>query len=222
MVERPCKCAVTALAIGSAILALLTPSSAQALTPATLTSGVPAANAREGDPDNILASGLSLRLLAQGSDPLENPSGAITQFGYLHDFPPQPIEATKTEADVNTYLVLDHHPGGPTPGYDYGRRFLFQGHENGADLAYITRINLDVSDPAHRITLLTPVGEDGLTHFNRIDGSAWNPHTQTLLFTQENGPQGGVIELGVDWGALPRTLYGILGRGGYESIHPDD
>jgi len=187
-----------------------------------LGGGVPSANARVGHPDNVLPEGFSLQLLAEGSDPLENPSGVITQFGFLNDSPPQPIEATKTEADENTYLVLDHNPGGPTPGYDYGRHFLFQGHENGGDRAYITRINLDVTDPAHRITLLTPVGGDGKTHFNRIDGSTWNPHPQTLLFTQENGAQGGVIEIGVDWGSSPRTLYGILGRGGYEGIHPDD
>ena len=90
---------------------------------------------------------------------------------------------TRTEPDENTYLILDHNPGGPTDGYDYGRHFLFQGHENSGDLAYITRINLDVSNPDHRVTLLTPPGDDGLTHFNSIDGSCWNPFTQTLLFT---------------------------------------
>jgi hypothetical protein len=179
--------------------------------------------------DNILPDGFSLRELAEGTDPLENPSGVITTFGNLND-----ASSTPTEPDQNTYLVLDHNPGGPTPGYDYGRHFLFQGHENSSDLAYVTRINLDVTDPAHRITLLTPVGADGLTHFNSIDGSVWNPFTKTLLFTQEAGfitpppppasqlPNGGVIEIPVDWPSTPRTLYGILGRGGFEGIHPDD
>src|SRR5205807_8162101 len=106
-------------------------------------------------------------------------------------------------------------------GYDYGRHFLFQGHENSGDLAYLTRINLDVSDPAHRITLLTPVDADGKTHFNSIDGSTWNPFTRTLLFTQEAGANGGIIEVTPDWPSAVRTLYGILGRGGYEGIHPD-
>lgn len=169
-----------------------------------------------------MAPGYPLALQARGTAKLENPSGIITRFGLLNDFPPQTIEATRTEPDENTYLVLDHNPGGPTAGFDYGRHFLFQGHENGGDLAYITRINLDVNDPQHRITLLTPVGADGKTRLNRIDGSAWNPHTQTLLFTQENGNQGGVVEIGADWGSAPRTLYGSLGRGGYEGIHPDD
>jgi hypothetical protein len=186
--------------------------------------GVASANARFDlvGMNNLVAPGYSLRLLARGAARLENPSGVITRFGYLNDFPPQAIEASKTEPDENTYLVFDHNPGGPTAGFDYGRHFLFQGHENGGDLAYVTRINLDVNNPAHRITLLTPVGADGKTHLNRIDGSTWNPHTHSLLYTQENGNQGGVFELAGDWGTTPRTLYGSMGRGGYEGIHPDD
>src|SRR5262249_8485547 len=87
--------------------------------------------------------------IAQGSDALENPSGVRTKIGLLSD-------GTRTEPDENSYLVLDHNPGGATQGYDYGRHFLIQGHENSGDLAFVTRINLDVSDPNHRITLLTP------------------------------------------------------------------
>jgi len=185
--------------------------------------GVPNANPRidlVSEP-NVIAAGFSLSLIAQGSDSLENPSGVITQFGYLNDFPPQTVEPTKTEPDENTYLVLDHNPGGPTADYDYGRHFLFQGHENAGDLAYVTRVNLDVRDSAHRITLLTPVGEDGKTHFNSIDGSTWDPFTRTLLFTQERGANGGVIEITVGWPPAVRTLDGILGKAGYEGIHPD-
>ena len=173
-------------------------------------------------PANVLPKGFSLQRVAQGIEPLENPSGKITLFGFLSD-------GTRTEPDENTYLVLDHNPGGPTPGFDYGRHFLFQGHENSSDLAYITRINLDVINPFHRITLLTPVGQDGLTGFNSIDGSTWNPHTKTLLFTQESNTggipvKGGVIEVNPEWGTagFPRRLDGILGRGGYEGIHPDN
>jgi len=180
------------------------------------------ANPRVGHPDTRILEKFSLVKIAKGSDQLENPSGVITQFGYLNDFPPRTVEATKTEADENTYLVFKHNPGGPTPGYDYGRHFLFQGHENGSDLAYITRINLDVTDPAHRITLLTPVGSDGKTHFNSIDGSTWDPFTQTLLFTQENGSNGGVIEVTPDWPPVVRTLDGVVGKAGYEGIHTDD
>src|SRR5262249_46981145 len=96
-------------------------------------------NQRVGHPDTRILEKFSLVTVAKGSDPLENRRGKITHFGYLNDSPPKPVEATKTEPDENTYLVLKHGPGGPTRGYDYGRHFLFQGHENGSDLAYITR-----------------------------------------------------------------------------------
>src|SRR5262245_34288012 len=181
-----------------------------------IASSVAAANPRAGSPANVVADGFALARLAVGTDPLENPSGPIASFGLLTD-------GTKTEADENTFIVMDHNPGGPTAGFDYGRRFLFQGHENGAPLAYITRINLDVTDPRHRITLLTPVNPaTGTTGFGSIDGSTWNPFTGTLLFTQERSSSGGVIEISGDWPAQPRTLDGIVGKGGYEGIHPDD
>jgi len=189
---------------------------------ASLLGGVPAANGRSGHPDNVLPKNFTLELVAQGLDLLENPSGLLTHFGYLSDQDTRPIEPTKTEPDENTYLVLDYNPGGPEAGYDYGRHFLFQGHENSGDFAYVTRINLDVASPDHHITLLTPVGADGKTHFNSIDGSTFNPFTHTLLFAQEAGANGGVFELSPVFGSAPRTLYGILGRGGYEGIHPDD
>jgi hypothetical protein len=185
-----------------------------------IVSGVPAPNPVVVS-DNVFSPEFTDGLVAQGIDLLENPSGLITQFGYLSD-------GTNTEPDENTYLILDHNPGGPTPDYDYGRHFLFQGHENSGDLAYVTRINLDVASPDHRITLLTPVDATGFTFFNRIDGSTWNPVTGTLLFAQENGALGGVIEMGADFdpntggGAGLRTLYGSLGQGGYEGIHADD
>src|SRR5215510_111014 len=159
--------------------------------------------------DNILPEGFSLRKIAEGTDPLENPSGVITTFGELNN-----ASTTATEPDQNTYLVLDDNPGGPTPGFDYGRHFLFQGHENAGNLAYVTRINLDVASPDHRITLLTPVDATGLTNFNSIDGSAWDPFTGTMLFAQEAGANGGVIEMSSDFdpntggGAGLRTLYG--------------
>jgi hypothetical protein len=183
-------------------------------------SGVPAANP-VAIADNLYSPEFSPALAVEGLDLLENSSGVITKFGNLST-------GGRTEPDENTYLILDHNPGGPTEGYDYGRHFLFQGHENSGNLAYVTRINLDVSSPDHRITLLTPVGMDGLTHFNSIDGSTWDPFSQTMLFAQEAGTNGGVIEMGSDFdsntgaGAGLRTLYGSLGRGGYEGIHPDD
>ena len=151
--------------------------------------GRPVENVPDANPvvvsDTIISSGFALDLQQQGLDLLENPAGTIARFGYLSD------GVTRTEPDENTYLILDHNPGGPTEGYDYGRHFLFQGHENSGDLAHVTRINFDVANPDHRVTLLTPPGEDGLTHFNSIDGSCWDPFSQTLLFTQEHGKPAG-------------------------------
>jgi hypothetical protein len=75
------------------------------------------------------------------------------------------VEATKTEPDKNTYLVLDHLAGAD-PNYDYGHHFLFQGHElsvsdaNGNALSFISRINLD-ADGAHRVTLLADHDSNG-------------------------------------------------------------
>src|SRR6266403_4259324 len=186
-------------------------------------SGVPAANPVMIS-DNVFSPEFGAAFVVEGIDALENPSGVITRFGNLNT-------GARTEPDENTYLILDHNPGGPTEGYDYGRHFLFQGHEmpNGnTNRAYLTRINLDVAHPDHRITLMTPGDANGLTGFNSVDGSTWDPFSRTLLFTQEDGPIGGVIEMGADFdpntggGAGLRTLYGSLGRGGYEGIHPDD
>ena len=176
--------------------------------------GVPNANPDVGHPRNVIVPTHQLKVRARGANVLENPSGVITSYGRLSD-------DTATEPDQNTYVVFPDGLGGPTPGFDYGTHFLFQGHENAGDLAYITRVNLDVRGPAHKVTLLTPVGADGLTHFNSIDGSVYDPFTHTLLFTEEAGTSGGVIEVAPD-GSSVSTLYGEFGRGGFEGIRPDN
>jgi len=122
---------------------------------------------------NRIADNFALLPIAQGTDPIENPVGGITRLGLLSD-------GTRTEPDQNLYLTFEHDPGGPTPGYHYGHHFLYQGHENAGNRAYITRINLDVTDPAHRVTLETL---DDPTGFNSIDGSTWaasRPFTSAL------------------------------------------
>ncbi len=124
-------------------------------------------NTRVGTLDNKLPRGFSLRLVAHGEDTIENPSGLMTQFGLLPN-------GTRTEPDENTYLVLEQNPGGPAAGYDYGRHFLFQGHENGGGFAYVTRINLVVTDLLHRITLPTPqvdpnTNKTGFSSIERFD-----------------------------------------------------
>jgi hypothetical protein len=212
-------------AAGAVVLAAGAAALAQADShPSGISHGVSSANPRAGHPPNVIAQGFQLRKVAEGSDQLENPTGIFDDFGVLADGGPPHLEATKTEPDENLYLEL-HHPGGPTPGYDYGEHFLFQGHENGSPRAYLTRINLDVKDPTHRITLLTP-GDGQTTGFGSIDGSTWDPFAGKLLFTQEAGTSGGVIQQSPFWnGTTPpptQTLDGSLGKGGYEGIHPDD
>lgn len=181
-----------------------------------ITTSVPNARLRVGAPSTLIAPGFHLSMIVNGQAQLENPSGLITKFGFLSD-------GTLTEPDENTYVVFDNNPGGPTEGYDYGRHFVFQGHENSGNLAYLTRVNLDVTDPAHRVTLLTPPDPvSGLTNFSSIDGSTYDPFTNTLLFTQEAGTNGGVIQVTPTWPPTVTTLYGVIGRGGFEGIHPDD
>jgi hypothetical protein len=154
---------------------------------------------------NALAPGLIESPVAQGSQPLENGTATIPFYGYDGNGPMVPppgdvqapghnVEASKTEPDKNTYLVLDGQAG-PDPGYDYGRHFLFQGHELGVQ-GYVTRVNLD-ADAAHRITLFAT--EDSLGNpLPVFDGSTWNPFASRLLFTAENGANGGVWQSTLD------------------------
>src|SRR4051794_30764500 len=84
-----------------------------------------------------------------------------------------------------------------------------------------------VTDPVHRIPLLTPVDpKTGLTGFNSIDGSTYDPFTKKLLLTQETSSSsngtGAVIQVTLDWPPKVTTLEPFLGLGGYEGIHPDD
>lgn len=186
-------------------------------------SGVPGTNPAVGSTPNLVAPDWGLRVLAEGLDPLENPSGIYDTYGFLEDNA-DPIARTRTEPDENTYVVADH-VGGPTAGFDYGHRFLFQGHENGGGKAYLTRINLDVTSPARRITLLTPPAQNGTTGLSSIDGSTFDPFDRELLFTSENGANGFVVAQPLDWsGTTPPALTrldGSIGRAGYEGVSVD-
>src|SRR5262249_21381540 len=94
----------------------------------------------------VLSPELAQIVAAQGSMLVENPLDAVKYYAYLNNQPNllpalgSNVEATKTEPDKNTYLVLEGQHG-PDSRYDYGKRFLYQGHEAGA--GNITRINLD-------------------------------------------------------------------------------
>lgn len=177
---------------------------------------------------NALISGLVESPVAQGSTPLENGTEAIPFYGYDGNGPMVPapgdvqttvhnVEASKTEPDKNVYLEL-RWQSGPDASYDYGRHFLFQGHETGTQ-GYLTRINLDADDK-HRVTLMAY--ED--VHGNPLptyDGITWNPWAERLLLTAEKGSSGGVWQSTVGYPGQVEDISGALGRGGYEGIQND-
>jgi len=160
--------------------------------------------------------------------PLENPSALAGFYGYNTDGPmiPAPgdlptathkVEASKTEPDKNTYLVLPPQKGADSH-YNYGTHYLFQGHETGL-IGYITRVNLDADGP-HRVTLMADhdINNNPLPAF---DGSTWYPFAHKLLFTSENDVNGGVWQATLDFPSAVQDISGILGRGGYEGIQAD-
>ncbi|HKD11084.1 MAG TPA: alkaline phosphatase PhoX [Thermoanaerobaculia bacterium] len=185
---------------------------------------------------SVLIHGLGQTIVAQGNMPIENGTAEIPFYGYYGDGPliPAPgdvqsashkVEASKSEPDKNTYLVM---PGlsGPTANYDYGTHFLFQGHElagptatAGTSSSYITRVNLD-ADGAHRVTLMATTDTSGKP-LQGIDGSTWDPWAGKLLFTVENGINGTVYQMGPDYPTFVEDLAGLLGRAGYEGIQND-
>jgi len=195
-----------------------------------LPTNVPSANHRTAGmaAPNNLSPELFESIVAQGSNALENPSALVTFYGYDNNGPMIPTtagsraEATKTEPDKNTYLILKGQTGAD-PLYDYGTHFLFQGHELGLAgnnvHGYITRINLD-ADAAHRITLMADQDVNGQPLPN-IDGSTWHPFSQRLLFTSEGSLGGGVWQATLDVPSKIESLTGIIGQGGYEGIQSD-
>jgi hypothetical protein len=174
---------------------------------------------------------------AQGGTRLENPTALITDFGYENDVAasddpgkPQMVptsgnmtEAQKTEPDKNTYLIFKQGLKGPDASYDYGKHFVFQGHENaatisGAKQGYITRVNLD-ADAQHRVTLLATQDTQGHP-LATIDGSTWDPFANRLLFTTES-TSAPTYAATPDYPSQVEDVSGSLGRGGYEGIQND-
>jgi hypothetical protein len=189
---------------------------------------------------NALSPELTATIAAQGGNPLENPADVdlgggtlvkITHYGYYGDGTLLPVipslaEATKSEPDKNTYLVLPDATGAD-PDYNYGHHFLFQGHELGpkssslgnSNIGYITRVNLD-ADFAHRVTLMATTDSDG-NPLRALDGSTWNPFAERLLFSAENGANGAVYQATLDFPSKVEDLAGSFGRGGYEGMQTD-
>ncbi len=220
--------ALTAPAVASANAVPITGVSAQPKIP-----GIPV--------PNVLSPGFAVHTVADGTFPLENPADLaanpvtgipapaspvkITNYGFYGDGPlvaGSGTVATLSEPDKNTYLKFKAGQiKGPDAVYDYGRRFLFQGHEAGpGNSGYLTRINLD-ADYAHHVTLLASKDDKG-NQIPAIDGSIWNPFAQRLLFSGEEGNKlGGIWQSTPSYPASVQDLSGVFGRGGYEGISLD-
>jgi hypothetical protein len=173
-------------------------------------------------PPNALSPELVDSLVAQGSMALDGGTAANPYYGYDANGTMLPafgtnVEATKTEPDKNTYLVFPNGLPGADPSYDYGTHFLFQGHELGSP-GLLTRINLD-ADPAHRVTLLASK-DANQNNLATIDGSTWDPWSQTLILTTEstNAP---TYSATPSYPSTVTDVSGSLGRGGYEGVQND-
>jgi hypothetical protein len=188
---------------------------------------IPTANGKATGyaPPNRLSPELAEIAWAQGSTTLENPDGVVKYYGYLDDGRPMVpalssnVEAQKTEPDKNAYLVFKDGLKGADPAYDYGQRFLFQGHEAGTP-GYVTRINLD-ADSDHRVTLLADKTSAGAA-MKTIDGITWDPWAERLLVTNEGGSTGAVYQLTPEPGGPVDDISGQLGRAGWEGIQNDN
>jgi hypothetical protein len=180
--------------------------------------GVPDANPRFGVESNVLTPSAHELPVAWGGLKLTNPDAAngVTHYGY-NTILGGPLtqaanEDNKTEPDKNVYLVFG------------GKHYLYQGHENGPR-GYVTRINLDETDPAKRVTFVSDVDVNGNT-FPVIDGITWDPFTHQLLLTAESSaPKGGVFAIGLDANGDPvdgkASRLDALGSGGYEGVQND-
>src|SRR4051794_37768845 len=180
--------------------------------------GVPDANPRFGVQNNVLTPSATQTSVAWGNVPLTNPDVAngVTHYGYntLDGAPltQTPDEALKTEPDKNVYLVFG------------GKHYLYQGHETGPR-GYVTRINLDETDPAKRVTLISDMDMQG-NPFPTIDGITWDPFTKQLLLTAESkSPVGGVFGVRLDGNGDAvdgqAVRLNALGSGGYEGVQND-
>jgi hypothetical protein len=205
-----------ALATLAAFAITMTPAHAEGGPHVT---GVPDANPRSGVQSNVLTPSATETSVAWGNLPLTNPDTAngVTHYGY-NTIDGAPLtqtanEAHKTEPDKNVYLVLG------------GKHYLYQGHEAGPR-GYVTRINLDETDPAKRVTLIADKDADG-NAYPTIDGITWDPFSHQLLITAESkAPTGGVFAIGLDANGDAvdgrATRLNPLGSGGYEGVQNDN
>ena len=218
--------ALVALCVSAPVIVAVTLASGVGAHPGTPVNAVPTAQPKAVGiaPPDVVSPGLQLVPRAEGADPLENPSGDLAFYGYKNNGTMVPAlgsnaEASKTEPDKNTYLVLKGQTG-PDSHYYYGSHFVFQGHETGG-AGYITRVNLD-ADAAHKVTVLATTDTNG-SPVPTIDGSTWDPFAKKLLFTSESGANQSIIQLDANYkaGAKATDISGIVGRGAYEGVQTD-
>jgi hypothetical protein len=202
-----------------AAVSTVLPGSASADSDDPFAGGVqPATNPRAGIQDNVLISGLDETGVAWGNLPLANAgtAGGVTHYGYNTSnggpLTQDPDEAFKTEPDKNVYLVLGGH------------HYLFQGHEGGPR-GYVTRVDLDETDPLKKVTLVADHDRTG-GPLPTFDGITWDPWTSQLLLTSEaKAPAGGVFGVRLDAAGNPTdgaiVRLPALGSGGYEGIQND-
>ena len=228
---RSRRLSLSAVAVTATVAALAATVTAAPHDSPDLTNVQTANSKSEGfAPATKLSPELSETVVAQGSTKVENPSPLASYYGYFNDVlnsagEPQMLptstsntEATKSEPDKNTYLVFDWLAGADHH-YDYGRHFLFQGHEGGVDGAsYLTRINLD-ADAAHRVTLLATTDSSG-NPLAPIDGSTWDPWAHRLLLTTEDSGEP-TYSATPTYPSTVTDISGALGRGGFEGIQND-
>ena len=201
------------------VLALSLVGGSQAAVPDTSFAGkgVPQANPRAGVQDNVLARPLRETSVAWGQLPLTNPDSSLgnTHYGYNTSnggpLTQDPKEAFKTEPDKNVYLRFGTH------------HYLYQGHEGGP-AGYVTRIDLDETNPAKRVSLVADKDAAG-AKVPVFDGITWDPFSHQLLLTAEaKSPTGGVFAVSLDSDgnpASPLVRLTALGSGGYEGIQND-
>ena len=200
--------------IGAALAAASLPATA---SPERPVGTLEDANPRIGIENTALASGLTQTSVAWGALPITNPDTAhgVTHYGYNTanggPLTQDPHEAYKTEPDKNVYLVMNGH------------HYLFQGHEGGPR-GYVTRIDLDQSDPSKRVSLVADTDTAG-NALPTFDGITWDPFSHQLLLTAESkAPKGGVWAVPLDADGDPTgaaVALPALGSGGYEGIQND-
>jgi hypothetical protein len=186
---------------------------------AAFAKGVPAANPRAGIQNNVLGAGLAASPAAWGALKLTNPdlANGVTHYGYNTSnggpLTQDPHEAFKTEPDKNVYLVFGGH------------HYLYQGHEGGPR-GYVTRVDLDATDPTQKVSLISDVDTDG-NPFPTIDGITWDPFSHQLLITAEAAsPTGGLFAISLDGSGNPvdgkAERLTSVGSGGYEGVQNDN